>query len=148
MQILELKFNAIYVNIILVLFGYECLPRLLIFCESYSVYILFSLQTPLHLAVLTGNAEITSMLISFGAQPSVKDSNGNTALHLAVLHGNLDCVKAILNINNTKSLPLDVFNDEGKGMKVSYELLKSVYWSVLTEGKCRDVFLFLLITKM
>jgi ankyrin repeat protein len=75
---------------------------------------LFYLQTPLHLAVLNGNAEITQMLISFGAQPSVKDSNGDTALHLAVLHGNLDCVKAILNTNNTKSLPLDDFNDEGK----------------------------------
>lgn len=98
------------------MFNYEYFPRLLIFCESYCIYILFFLQTPLHLAVLTGNAEITSMLLSFGAQPSVKDSNGNTALHLAVLHGNLDCVKAILNINNTKSLPLDDFNDEGKRM--------------------------------
>jgi len=73
----------------------------------------FDKETPLHLAVLTGNAEITSVLLSFGAQSSVKDSNGNTALHLAVLHGNLDCVKAILNINNIKSLPLDDFNDEG-----------------------------------
>jgi ankyrin repeat protein len=53
------------------------------------------------------------MLLSFGAQPSVKDSIGNTALHLAVLHGNLDCLKAILNTNNTESLPLDDFNDEG-----------------------------------
>lgn len=98
------------------MFNYVYFPRLLIFCESYSIYFLFFLQTPLHLAVLTGNAEITSVLLSFGAQPSVKDSNGNTALHLAVLHGNLDCVKAILNINNTKSLPLDDFNDEGKRM--------------------------------
>jgi ankyrin repeat protein len=56
------------------------------------------------------------MLISFGAQPSVKDSNGNTALHLAVLHGNLECVKAILNTNSIESLPLDDFNDEGKCM--------------------------------
>lgn len=56
------------------------------------------------------------MLISFGAQSSVKDRNGNTALHLAVLHGNLACVKAILNTNNTKSLPLDDINDEGKCM--------------------------------
>jgi ankyrin repeat protein len=89
---------------------------LLIFCDSYCIYILFFLQTPLHLAVLTGNAEITNMLLSFGAQPSVKDSNGNTAFHLAVLHGHLDCVKAILNTNNTKSLSLDDFNDEGKCM--------------------------------
>ncbi|PNF20576.1 hypothetical protein B7P43_G04870, partial [Cryptotermes secundus] len=70
-------------------------------------------ETPLHLAVLNGNAEIVRMLISFGAQSSVKDRNGNTALHLAVLHGNLDCVKAILNTNSTKSLPLDDINDEG-----------------------------------
>jgi FOG: Ankyrin repeat len=114
MQILELKFITVYVNIILVLFNCECFPTLLTFCESYSIYILFFLQTPLHLAVLTGNAEITNMLLTFGAQPSVKDSNGNTALHLAVLHGNLDCVKAMLNINNPKSLPLDDFNDEGE----------------------------------
>lgn len=72
------------------------------------------MQTPLHLAVLIGNAEVAQMLLSFGAQPSVKDNNGNTALHLAVLHGNLECVKVILNTNDTKSLPLNDFNDEGK----------------------------------
>ena len=114
----------------------------MIFYESYCIHILFFLQTPLHLAVLTGNAEITSVLLSFGAQPSVKDSNGNTALHLAVLHGNLDCVKAILNTNNTKSLPLDDFNDEGKRM--SFIQVTEVSLSVPIEGKCRDLFLFLL----
>jgi ankyrin repeat protein len=78
------------------------------------VFVFVLVQTPLLLAVLNGNAEITQILLSFGAQPSVKDSNGNTALHLAVLHGNLDCVKVILNTNNAKSLPLNDFNDEGK----------------------------------
>jgi ankyrin repeat protein len=77
---------------------------------------LLYLQTPLHLAVLTGNADSARILISFGAQPSVTDSSGNTALHLAVLHGNLDCLKAILNTDSTESLSLDDFNDEGKRM--------------------------------
>jgi ankyrin repeat protein len=95
---------------------------------------LLYLQTPLHLAVLTGNAEIAQMLISFGAQPSVKDRNGNTALHLAVLHGNLDCVKAILNTNNTKSLPLDDVNDEGKCMFDLYFENCSLFVTVFQKG--------------
>lgn len=74
------------------------------------------------------------MLISFGAQPSVKDRNGNTALHLAVLHGNLDCVKAILNTNNTKSLPLDDVNDEGKCMFDLYFENCSLFVTVFQKG--------------
>ena len=104
------------------------------------------MQTPLHLAVLNGNAEITKVLLAFGAQSSVKDSSGNTALHLAVLHGNLECVKAILNTSNTKSLPLDDFNDEGKCMtEFNMNCWKSVYLSLPVENKCRELSLFLLI---
>jgi ankyrin repeat protein len=99
----KIKFDEI------VLFPYALFFFFLLYNE-----ILFRLQTPLHLAVLNGNADITQILISFGAQPSVKDRNGNTALHLAVLYGNLHCLKVILNTNNTESLPLDDFNDEGK----------------------------------
>jgi ankyrin repeat protein len=78
------------------------------------------------------------MLISFGADPSVKDSNGNTALHLAVLHGNLDCMKVILNISNTKSLPLDDFNDEGKCMFDLYLENCSLFMTI--SGRCPVVY--------
>lgn len=74
------------------------------------------------------------MLLYFGAQPSVKDNNGNTALHLAVLHGNLECVKVILNTNNTKSLPLNDFNDEGKCVADFWVCL--LFGSSSVQGSC------------
>ena len=72
------------------------------------------MQTPLHLAVDYGNVEIVKLLLSFGAQPNVKDNDGNTALHLAVMDGNCECLEAILNCSNLSSLPLDDLNDEGR----------------------------------
>ncbi|KAJ9595486.1 hypothetical protein L9F63_013308, partial [Diploptera punctata] len=71
-------------------------------------------KTPLHLAVEYGNAEIAKILLNFGAQPRVKDCDGNTSLHLAVIEGNYQCVEAVLNYSkDPSSLPLDDFNDEG-----------------------------------
>lgn len=53
-------------------------------------------QTPLHLAVITGAAEIVSYLIKQGAAPDFSDREGNTSLHLAVKHKQLDCLKVML----------------------------------------------------
>ena len=40
-------------------------------------------QTPLHLAALTGDAELVRHLLVAGADPSLRDRHGNTALHIA-----------------------------------------------------------------
>ncbi|XP_057325988.1 NF-kappa-B inhibitor cactus-like [Microplitis mediator] len=46
-------------------------------------------QSPLHLAVLTNQVRITRRLILGGANPSVRDIEGNTPLHLACINGDL-----------------------------------------------------------
>merc|ERR1711976_58820 len=52
-------------------------------------------QTPLHLAVLTKQAEIVRRLICMGACLETRDRHGNTALHLACREGDLSCVLAL-----------------------------------------------------
>ncbi|XP_017019220.1 NF-kappa-B inhibitor cactus [Drosophila kikkawai] len=52
-------------------------------------------QTPLHLAALTAQPNIMRMLLLAGAEPSVRDSHGNTALHLSCIAGEKQCVRAL-----------------------------------------------------
>lgn len=52
-------------------------------------------QTPLHLAVLTGQSRIVRRLVCAGADTRTVDHDGNTPLHLAVAAGDLPCVKAL-----------------------------------------------------
>uniref|UniRef100_A0A1B0G1K9 Uncharacterized protein n=1 Tax=Glossina morsitans morsitans TaxID=37546 RepID=A0A1B0G1K9_GLOMM len=44
-------------------------------------------QTPLHLAALTAQPKILRMLLIAGAEPTIRNRNGNTALHLACISG-------------------------------------------------------------
>lgn len=53
-------------------------------------------QTPLHLSVLTGQPEVTRRLLVAGAQPGIRDIEGNTPLHLACLYSRTACAKALL----------------------------------------------------
>lgn len=64
---------------------------------------LFLLQTPLHLAVLTGQPRIVRWLLSEGASPDILDMHGNTALHLAVSTQDISCVNALISPFNTDS---------------------------------------------
>lgn len=52
-------------------------------------------QTPLHLAVLTGQARIVRRLVCAGADTRTVDHDGNTPLHIAVAAGDFPCVKAL-----------------------------------------------------
>lgn len=56
----------------------------------------FSLQTPLHLATLTGKSHVVRRLIVAGATLDIQDHGGNIPLHIACRSGDLDCVQAIL----------------------------------------------------
>lgn len=53
-------------------------------------------HTALHLAVMSGNAVVTRMLVIAGATLAVRDFNGDTPLHLAVAANNKDCIQALL----------------------------------------------------
>ncbi|XP_011304926.1 NF-kappa-B inhibitor cactus [Fopius arisanus] len=52
-------------------------------------------QAPLHLAVLTKQPRIVRRLILGGADPSLRDSRGNTALHLACAANDLAAARAL-----------------------------------------------------
>jgi ankyrin repeat protein len=52
--------------------------------------------TPLHLTVIYNQPEIMSKLLEKGADPDVKDSEGNTPLHFAAEQNNLELLKLLI----------------------------------------------------
>lgn len=52
-------------------------------------------QTPLHLAVITNQADVCQRLLVSGCDPMLVDDSGDTALHIACRHGNLPCFSVI-----------------------------------------------------
>lgn len=54
-------------------------------------------QSPLHLAVATGQSKIARNLIVAGARPSPRNLLGDSPLHIAARTGDVECCKAILN---------------------------------------------------
>jgi len=55
---------------------------------SYESLKVVGLGTPLHEAARGGRLEAALVLLEYGADPMVLDSNGRTALEVATLHGN------------------------------------------------------------
>lgn len=53
------------------------------------INVLILLQTPLHLAIITEQAEIAEKLLQAGCDPEIRDYRGNTALHIACERGSL-----------------------------------------------------------
>ena len=54
-----------------------------------------SVQTPLHLAALTGQPALCRHLLVAGADASLRDRHGNTALHVACARGDLAAAQAL-----------------------------------------------------
>ncbi|KAM7376663.1 hypothetical protein PAMP_006381 [Pampus punctatissimus] len=52
-------------------------------------------QTPLHLAVITNQADVCERLMAGGCDPTLVDDGGDTPLHIACRHGNLPCFSVI-----------------------------------------------------
>lgn len=52
-------------------------------------------QTPLHLAVITNQADVCQRLLASGCDPTLVDDGGDSALHIACRHGNLPCFSVI-----------------------------------------------------
>ncbi|XP_060071732.1 nuclear factor NF-kappa-B p105 subunit-like isoform X2 [Ylistrum balloti] len=77
------------------------------------------LQTPLHLAVITGQEGVVDALLKTGAEPTVLDRHGNTAAHLASLYKKDKCLAAMLKyirprVSRQRPFPeLDIKNIDG-----------------------------------
>ncbi|XP_061850202.1 nuclear factor NF-kappa-B p105 subunit isoform X3 [Colius striatus] len=71
-------------------------------------------QTPLHLAVITKQAEVAEDLLRAGADVSLLDRHGNSVLHLAATQGD-DRMLSLLLRHEKVSPMLDLSNGEGLG---------------------------------
>jgi len=70
--------------------------------------------TPLQSAVAGGHKEITRLLLEAGANPNVREGNGNTPLHTAAYNGDIEIVRSLIfggadleAINVDRETPLD-----------------------------------------
>lgn len=64
-------------------------------CRSKDLVFSLSTQTPLHLAVITNQANVCLDLLVSGCDPTLVDDHGDTPLHIACRHGNLLCFSVI-----------------------------------------------------
>ncbi|XP_021479984.2 poly [ADP-ribose] polymerase tankyrase [Oncorhynchus mykiss] len=69
-------------------------------------------QTPLHLAVITHQAQLVGALLRAGADPGALDRNGQTAVHLCCEHGQQACLSVVLSHPSILTC-LEVRNYEG-----------------------------------
>ncbi|XP_062903032.1 nuclear factor NF-kappa-B p105 subunit [Mobula hypostoma] len=63
-------------------------------------------QTPLHLAVITRQAEVVELLLQAGADPSLLDCHSNSVLHLAAEQGDVKMLGVLLRGKNKAVLDL------------------------------------------
>lgn len=69
-------------------------------------------QTPLHLAVITQQANMVEALLREGADPAALDRNGQTAIHLCCEYDQRDCLSVVL-LRSSASSCLEIRNYEG-----------------------------------
>ncbi|XP_030248397.1 B-cell lymphoma 3 protein homolog [Sparus aurata] len=69
-------------------------------------------QTPLHLAVITQQANMVDALLREGADPAALDRNGQTGVHLCCEYDQRDCLSVILS-HSSSSICLEIRNYEG-----------------------------------
>ena len=69
-------------------------------------------QTALHRSCSTGNLELVKLLVSHGADPHRKNSEGWSALHLAVFNGHSEVTSYLLQVLHKHSPPLTCKEEE------------------------------------
>lgn len=67
-------------------------------------------QTPLHLAVITGQAHIVGKLTTAGANVNLPDRNGQTPAHLACQRSSVECIEELFKAANVVDLELRNFD--------------------------------------
>ena len=70
-------------------------------------------QTSLHVAVTDNAYEIVDILLAFGADPSIKDSRGNSSLHIATAKKSTESLSLLVK-NVQQREDLNLLNDYGK----------------------------------
>ena len=81
----------------------------------------FAVWTPLHAAVLIGNAELVQRLISKGADVNAKSESGLTPLHIAAAKGHLTIVTALLDSGAASDIPFYEVNSRGSPLFLACE---------------------------
>ncbi|XP_010739701.1 B-cell lymphoma 3 protein homolog [Larimichthys crocea] len=69
-------------------------------------------QTPLHLAVITQQANMVEILLREGADPAALDRNGQTAVHLCCEYDQRNCLSVLLSCASSSTC-LEIRNYEG-----------------------------------
>jgi len=78
-------------------------------------YFLYAYQTPLHLAVITGQKNLIGLLIKAGSDVNAVDRNGQTPLHLVCQRNDVDCARVIFDSFPVQNkITIDAKNFEGK----------------------------------
>lgn len=74
-------------------------------------------QTPLHLAVITQQANMVEELLRAGSDPSALDRNGQTALHLCCEYDHPACLSVVLSLPSSAAC-LEMKNFQGNAALV------------------------------
>lgn len=76
------------------------------------IFVVIPPQTPLHLAVITKQANMVEALLKAGADPAALDRNGQTALHLCCEYDQRDCLSVVLSMRSSATC-LEIRNFDG-----------------------------------
>jgi len=87
------------------------------------------MQTALHMAVLTDQADIVGRLLDCGASSDVVDARGQTCVHVAVLLGTTSCLRRLLKCSRH---PVDINAISYDGLFVLTIIIIICIFSVLS----------------
>lgn len=97
-----------------------------------------SLQTALHLAVITEQSEVVASLVRGGCDPQLVDDSGNTALHIACRKGSVTCFSVLTQACSSSQLNamLNTLNYSGEQQQpnTSYHYAQGIFCVNSTQG--------------
>jgi len=94
-------------------------------------------NTVLHVAALMGNAELVSRFILLGADPQIKNNDGDTPLHLALWNDKEDVVRVITGLD--ANTVFDVDKNGNSALDLSLLMDEERYLDILITTKVGEV---------
>lgn len=95
-------------------------------------------QTPLHLAVITKQADMVEALLKAGADPTALDRNGQTALHLCCEYDQHNCLSVVLSMPSSATC-LEIRNYEGELLKTPLSMCHAKRVAAKEKQKARSL---------